>query len=90
MAAPGLRSIEGLDLGSAPTGDVVAARPLPDDLRLALAQAEPALAHFEALPPSHRKRYQAWIDDAKRAETRARRIVEAVELLREGRRLGMK
>jgi uncharacterized protein YdeI (YjbR/CyaY-like superfamily) len=35
---------------------------------------------------SHKREYVNWIEEAKRAETRQRRIAKAVEMLREGRR----
>jgi Bacteriocin-protection, YdeI or OmpD-Associated/Domain of unknown function (DUF1905) len=60
--------------------------PVPDDLRAALAGDDTARSYFEELPYSHRKEYVDWITEAKRAETRARRIAKAVGLLREGRK----
>jgi uncharacterized protein YdeI (YjbR/CyaY-like superfamily) len=49
-----------------------------------------ALRHFEALAPSHRRRYVAWIESAKRDETKARRLKEAIRLLTAGKELGLK
>jgi uncharacterized protein YdeI (YjbR/CyaY-like superfamily) len=46
--------------------------------------------HFERLAPSYRRAYVAWIDSAKRDETRQKRIREAISLLRSGRKLGLK
>ena len=34
---------------------------------------------------THRKEYVEWIEEAKREETRRRRIAKAVELTREGK-----
>ncbi|MFH0816688.1 MAG: YdeI/OmpD-associated family protein [Methanobacteriota archaeon] len=45
---------------------------------------------FERLPPSHRRRYLTWLNDAKRPETRERRLREVVEALRNGEALGLK
>ncbi|MGH9255803.1 MAG: YdeI/OmpD-associated family protein [Vicinamibacterales bacterium] len=45
---------------------------------------------FERLAPSHRRQYIGWIDSAKRAETRARRLKEAIRLLAAGKPLGLK
>jgi len=57
---------------------------VPRDLAAALA-ADPAVrGTFESLSYTHRKEYVRWIEDAKREETRTRRIAKAVELLREG------
>jgi uncharacterized protein YdeI (YjbR/CyaY-like superfamily) len=61
-----------------------------EDFGVALA-ANPAAAHvFDALAPSHRYEYLAWITEAKRPETRARRIGEALEWLAQGKRRNWK
>ncbi len=54
----------------------------PGDLLAALSGDERARAAFESLPPSHRREYIRWIEEAKRDETRARRIAETLERLR--------
>jgi hypothetical protein len=59
----------------------------PPDLAAALAPDPDAAAHFERLAYSHRREYVKWIEEAKRAETRAGRIEKAVAMLREGRKL---
>ncbi len=54
-------------------------------------QAEPqAWQDYQALPPSHRRNYILWISSAKRPETRAKRISEAIAMLLRGEKLGMK
>jgi hypothetical protein len=58
---------------------------VPAALTEALAGDPPAQAAFDRLASTHRKEYARWIEDAKRPETRARRIVQALEMLREGR-----
>jgi uncharacterized protein YdeI (YjbR/CyaY-like superfamily) len=58
---------------------------VPADLRAALRQAPKALRAFEAFPPSHRREYIEWITEAKRDETRKRRIGQAVEWIAEGK-----
>jgi uncharacterized protein YdeI (YjbR/CyaY-like superfamily) len=45
---------------------------------------------FNALAPSYKLRYLGWIMDAKKEETRLRRMKEALELLAAGSKLGMK
>jgi len=50
----------------------------PEDLAEALARNKKARQRFEAMAPSHRRNYIHWVLDAKRAETRARRIREVV------------
>ena len=61
---------------------------MPDDLAVALAEDATAGEAWERLAPSHKKKYLYWIADAKRAETRARRVAETVRRVREGRRPG--
>jgi len=54
---------------------------VPKDLGNALKRNKMALANFERMAPSHRKRYLVWISGAKQAETRQKRIAEAVILI---------
>ncbi|MBI4336685.1 MAG: YdeI/OmpD-associated family protein [Chloroflexi bacterium] len=54
--------------------------PVPSDLANVLAASAGALTAFEALRPSCQKRYVAWIEEAKRPETRERRIRRTVEM----------
>jgi uncharacterized protein YdeI (YjbR/CyaY-like superfamily) len=56
---------------------------LPKDLASALDD-EPRAA-FDRMSPTHRNEYVERIKQAKREETRRRRIAEAVELIREGK-----
>ena len=55
---------------------------LPADLRAALD--DDVLRFFESLSYTHRREYVRWIEDAKREETRRRRVGRAAELLRDG------
>ena len=56
---------------------------VPEDLGASL-DAEPGLrAAFDALSYSHRKEHVRAITDAKRPETRARRVAAAIEMLRQ-------
>ncbi len=58
----------------------------PDDLRQAI-QAEPELlALWQGLTPLGRNEFTCWVEDAKQAKTRARRISRTGEELREGKR----
>ena len=52
---------------------------VPDDLAVALAAAPPARTNWEAFPPGVRRLILGWIVQAKRPETRARRIAETAE-----------
>lgn len=58
---------------------------IPDDLSVALARDPDARTAFETLSFTHRREYVEWIEDAKRPETRVRRIAETVAGVREGR-----
>lgn len=58
---------------------------IPEALADALAEDSEARAAFDRLAYSHRKEYARWIEEAKRDETRKRRVVNALEMLREGR-----
>lgn len=58
---------------------------VPDDLAAAL-DADPGVrAAFDALPPSHRKEHVRAVTEAKRPETRQRRIAAAVAMLQGAR-----
>jgi hypothetical protein len=59
---------------------------VPADLAAALADHPDADAPFEAFSPSHRKAYIAWIEEAKKPETRAKRIAQAVEMIAAGQK----
>ena len=48
---------------------------IPDDFRRAMTNAQRRI--FDSLSYSHRKEWVLWIEDAKRPETRARRIEKA-------------
>lgn len=54
---------------------------LHPDFRDALLANGEARAFFESLPTFYRKNYVRWIEDAKREETRTKRIAEAIKLL---------
>ena len=52
---------------------------VPDDLAAAFAAHPPAREHWDAFPRSARRAILEWIVQAKRAETRAKRVAEAAE-----------
>jgi uncharacterized protein YdeI (YjbR/CyaY-like superfamily) len=56
---------------------------VPKDLEDALRKNRKAWANFERFGPSHKKRYLIWIAEAKKSETRKKRIDEAVRLISE-------
>ena len=58
---------------------------LPHDLQAALEAAD-AVEPWRRLSYSHQREYVGWIEEAARPETRARRIVQAVERIGQGLR----
>jgi len=58
---------------------------VPADLADALRANKKALAVFDAFSPSHKREYVEWIIEAKRHETRKRRIATAVAWIAEGK-----
>ena len=63
---------------------------VPPELQKALAENTRARRYFESLAPSYRRHFIYWIATAKRQETRRKRTAEAVELLAQKKKLGMK
>jgi uncharacterized protein YdeI (YjbR/CyaY-like superfamily) len=61
---------------------------VPEELTKALARCKKAQQNFANLAPSYRKQYIWWIGSAKRAETRRKRVKEAVVRLKENKRFG--
>lgn len=64
--------------------------PLPDWLKTGLMTSPKAWENFICLPPSHRRNYIGWISDAKKEETRQRRIQEAIQMLEKNQKLGLR
>ena len=58
---------------------------VPSDLRAALAEVPEAKAAFADMSFTHRREYVEWVVEAKRPETRARRIAATVERVRAGK-----
>ena len=63
---------------------------VPPYIQAALRDHPAARRTFDALAPSQRRRYLAWIESAKREETKLRRLKEAIRLLAGGNVLGLK
>ena len=53
----------------------------PADLAAVLKRAPAAQSAFDKLSYSHRKEYVRWIEEAKKPETRARRLEKTIEML---------
>ena len=58
---------------------------MPEALANALAEDSEARAAFDRLAYTRRKEYARWINEAKRDETRQRRVAQALEMLRQGK-----
>ena len=58
---------------------------VPDALAGALRSDPGAKSVFDALSFTHRKEFARWVAEAKREETRDRRVAETLEMLHEGR-----
>jgi Bacteriocin-protection, YdeI or OmpD-Associated/Domain of unknown function (DUF1905) len=57
---------------------------VPDELASALGVDPAARTAFESLSYTHRKEYARWVGEAKRDETRRRRVEKAIAMLRDG------
>jgi hypothetical protein len=93
LAALIRKAVAAIDSGAAPPRPKKAPRPelpAPDDLRAALDAAPEAAATFDGFPPSCRREYVEWVIEAKRPETRAKRVAQTVEWLAEGKRRNWK
>ena len=82
---------------SPPAEDVAAPKPqrprgdaVPGYIETSLRANGAAWTNFTHLAPSYRRLYVGWIENAKREETRRKRLAEAVGLLEQNRKLGLK
>jgi len=62
----------------------------PDFMIEAFAKNEPALTNFTNLTSTHKRYYILWITTAKKEETIQNRLKEAIELLKQNKKLGLK
>lgn len=65
-------------------------RAIPAFMKHGLRKNKPAWENFMRLAPSHQRKYVLWISSAKREETRAKRLQEAIQILIQGKKLGLK
>ena len=63
---------------------------IPKRYELEMRKNKKAWKFFQGLAPSYKKHFIHWITTAKREETRKRRLKEAIDLLEQGKKLGMK
>lgn len=89
MTAAGLAKAPPEDEGRAvenlPADDAV-----PGYIEAALRDNGAAWTNFSNFAPSYRRLYVRWIEDAKREETRRKRLAEAIGLLEQNKKLGLK
>jgi uncharacterized protein YdeI (YjbR/CyaY-like superfamily) len=92
LQAAGLLAPAGV--AAAPTGNTYAPRPvipvLPGYIAAAIKARGPAWKFFQSLTDRERRNFVVWIETAKRPETRQRRLLESLDLLAAGKRLGLK
>ncbi len=60
---------------------------VPPDLKRAIAASKTAQQSWDRYSYTHRKEFANWITEAKKPETRARRLEKAVEMLAAGKNL---
>ena len=89
MQEPGLREVERAKADGrwAAAYDSAATAAVPDDLAAALARNKKAREFFAGLSAQNRYAILFRIQDAKRPETRARRIAQFVEMLARGEKI---
>jgi uncharacterized protein YdeI (YjbR/CyaY-like superfamily) len=96
MEQPGLDKVPPEIMKMAKTGKILPRGPAipevletPKDLVNALNENPDALENWKRFAPSHRKMYIYWIMDAKRPETRERRISKVVGFAKENKKTMM-
>ncbi len=78
------------------SGEWFKATPAKKELAVPLYMTEALTANkkaqefFDSLARSYKRNYVGWITSAKREETRKKRLTEAIRLLEQGEKLGMK
>ena len=58
---------------------------VPEDLAAALKKNKKAAAIFAAFSATHRRDYIEWVTEARREETRSKRLAQAIEWIAEGK-----
>jgi uncharacterized protein YdeI (YjbR/CyaY-like superfamily) len=87
------KAVAMIDAGVKPQRAVRTSKPeveVPAGLAEALANDDQASANWDAFPPGCRREYCEWIAEAKRGETRAKRIAQTIEQTRAGKKLHWK
>ena len=63
---------------------------IPTFMREPLAKNKKALVNFSNLANSYKRQYVSWVSSAKKEDTRKKRLAEAISLLEQNRKLGLK
>lgn len=86
------KAMAATDAGVKPRRDKTVKAPLeaPADLQAALEGNAAALATFDGFSPGCRREYVQWVLEAKRPETRASRVAQAVAWMAEGKKRNWK
>lgn len=86
------RSMQLIEEGAKPPRATAKKAPftVPQDMRAAIDAVAAARATFDGFPPSSRREYVEWVTEAKRDETRSKRLAQTVEWLAEGKRRNWK
>jgi len=72
------------------TGPIRKELAFPPNLYKQLAANKRALENFNRLADGYKRLFVAWVTSAKKEETRQRRLLEAIQLLEQNKKLGMK
>ena len=64
-------------------------RNIPEELKAALKKNISAKNFYDSLAPTYKKQFHWWIVSAKRKETKEKRIIETIKLLKANKKLGM-
>jgi bifunctional DNA-binding transcriptional regulator/antitoxin component of YhaV-PrlF toxin-antitoxin module len=81
LAAAGAKLRDGVRVTIERDPDPLPNDRVPEELARALKKNKTAAAAFAALAPSHRREYVGFVVEAKRPETRERRITKTIEAL---------
>lgn len=93
MTEHGLRLVEAAKRTGqwdAPTQKPTLTYEMPAAFAEALKDSAKAQETFNNLAPTNQKQYLGWIESAKRAETKEKRIKESIRLLEKGEKLGLR
>jgi len=63
---------------------------IPHKIKLLFMADKKAWDNFNKLAPSHKRNYVGWIISAKKEETQTKRVKEAIRLLSQNKKLGLK